>query len=50
MTDKAKQIRAAYMKEWRAKNPDKERKYKERYWEKKAKSQRSEVNNNDDSF
>ena len=39
MTDEAKQARAAYIKEWRAKNPNKEREYKERYWEKRAKRQ-----------
>ena len=36
MTDEAKRARAEYMKEWRAKNPERERQYKERYWQRKA--------------
>lgn len=44
MTDEAKRARAAYIKEWRAKNPNKDKEYKARYWEKIAKrqSQKSE--------
>ena len=32
----ARLARNRYMREWRAKNPDKVRATKERYWEKKA--------------
>lgn len=36
MTNEAKRVRAAYMREWRKKNPDKTRAYKEKQWEKLA--------------
>ena len=36
MTDAAKRARAEYAKEWRKKNPDKQREINRRYWEKKA--------------
>lgn len=36
MNDKAKKARAAYAREWRAKNKDKVSAAHERYWEKKA--------------
>lgn len=32
----AKKARAEYAKEWRKKNPDKQREINRRYWEKKA--------------
>lgn len=36
MSDGAKAARAAYAKEWRRKNPEKQRAIANRYWEKKA--------------
>ena len=36
MSIKARKTRAAYMREWRKKHPDKEREYKARYWERIA--------------
>ena len=36
MTDEAKAKRAAYMRAWRKKNPDKVRATNERYWMRKA--------------
>lgn len=37
--DAAKQARNAYAREWRARNPDKVRKYNMNYWERKAAKQ-----------
>ena len=34
----AKEVRAEYAREWRAKNPEKTRAYNRRYWERKAKA------------
>lgn len=31
-----RKAKAQYMKEWRKKNPEKDKKYKETYWRKKA--------------
>lgn len=39
MTEAAKQTRAAYLREWRAKNKDKVKLYEERKWERKAREQ-----------
>ena len=36
LTPEAKAARAKYMREWRKKNPQKQREYAERQWEKKA--------------
>ena len=36
MDSKVKEIRNAYMREWRARNRDKVREHQERYWSKKA--------------
>lgn len=36
MTDKAKEARRAYKREWNRKNPDKVRAAQERYWRRKA--------------
>ena len=36
MTKEAKAARAKYMREWRKKNPDKQREYNARKWERKA--------------
>ncbi|MCC2430692.1 hypothetical protein LKL81_26125 [Bacillus paranthracis] len=33
----SKEVRNAYMRQWRAKNKDKVKQYHETYWEKKAK-------------
>ena len=37
LTDAAKKAQREYMREWRKKNPEKVRRIKERYWEKKGK-------------
>lgn len=36
MSPEAKAARAKYMREWRKLNPDKQREYKEKQWERKA--------------
>lgn len=36
MTDEARQARNAYMAEWRKRHPEKEREYKEKYWQRRA--------------
>lgn len=36
MTPEAREKRNAYMRKWRAENPDKVRRNNERYWERKA--------------
>lgn len=36
MTPEARAARAKYMREWRKKNPDKQREYNARKWERKA--------------
>lgn len=36
MSDKAREERNAYMREWRKRNPDKVKEHQDRYWEKKA--------------
>lgn len=36
MTPEARAARAAYMREWRKKNPGKQREYVERSWERKG--------------
>lgn len=45
MTDKARAARAAYMREYRKKNPEKIAEYMRRYWEKKAR-----INNFEETF
>ena len=42
MTKEARAARAKYMREWRKKNPDKEREYNARKWEKKGQQIREE--------
>ena len=37
LSKEAKKSRAEYMKEWRRKNPEKNKEYQRRYWAKKAK-------------
>ena len=36
LSPEARAARAAYMREWRKKNPEKSQEYKARQWEKKA--------------
>lgn len=36
MTEEAKQARRAYKREWARNNPDKVKKYQEKFWNKKA--------------
>lgn len=36
MDSKVREIRNAYMREWRARNKDKVKEHQERYWSKKA--------------
>lgn len=40
VTEEAKQARAAYMREWRANNPEKEKAARARYWERRAERER----------
>lgn len=40
MTQEAKNIRAAYMRAWRKKNPEKVKEYEIRHWERKAAEER----------
>lgn len=42
MTDKAKEARRAYKREWNRKNPDKVKAAQERYWNKKAEAAAAE--------
>lgn len=39
LSEEARALRNASMKEWKRNNPDKIREYNRRYWEKKAKQQ-----------
>lgn len=45
MTEEAKRKRSEYarnyQREWRKKNPGKQKEYQERYWEKKAREQQA---------
>ena len=36
MSEQANAARAAYYRKWRKKNPEKQKEYNRRYWEKKA--------------
>ena len=40
--ERAKELQRQYLREWRAKNPEKLREYSQRYWAKKAKAEREE--------
>lgn len=42
MSDEARAARAAYLKAWRKNNPEKQREYDARKWEKKAAALRAE--------
>ncbi|NMF04356.1 hypothetical protein ACUH7Y_24885 [Clostridium beijerinckii] len=46
MNDKAKEQRNAYMKEWRKRNKDKVKAAQEKYWDRKANSNREEAKAN----
>lgn len=38
----AKRVKNEYMKRWRAKNPEKQKEYNRRYWERRAAREASE--------
>lgn len=40
MTEEARKAAAAYMREWRKKNPDKQEEYRAAYWKRKAEAMR----------
>ncbi len=42
LTPEARKLKAAYLREWRAKNPGKQREYDQRKWEKKAEALRAQ--------
>lgn len=42
LTPEARAVRAKYMREWRKRNPDKQREYNEKKWERKAEKIRQE--------
>lgn len=42
MTPEAKAEKAKYMREWRRKNPGKQREYEEKKWERKAQAAKAE--------
>lgn len=50
MSKEAKAARAAYMREWRKKNPEKKKQYEEAQWERKAKLMKQEKEKNEMSF
>ena len=43
MTEQAKKARAAYIREWRQKNPEKFKAQCDRYWERKAQQMQAEA-------
>ena len=45
MTKEAKVSRAAYMREWRRKHPEKQREYTARTWERKAQQTAANMEN-----
>jgi len=46
MTDEAREARNAYRREWYRKNKDKHRQQQERYWQRKAQSDRQKTAEN----
>lgn len=44
MTKEARAARAKYMREWRRKNPEKQREYERKKWERKGQQIRDERN------
>ena len=47
LTEREKEARARYFREWRARNRDKVRIYNKRYWKKRAEQERKEEKTND---
>ena len=45
MTDEVRKLRNEYMREWRANNKDKVKEAQDRYWNKKIKKIKGEINN-----
>lgn len=45
MSDEARRLKNEYMKEWRSKNKEKVKAAQERYWNKKIKKIKGEINN-----
>jgi len=43
MSEKAKELRRQYQREWRKRNPDKVKKHQKRYWERQAERIAKEV-------
>lgn len=43
MSEEAKELRRAYKREWNRKNKDKVRAAQERYWERKAATQKTDL-------
>ena len=43
LSEKARQLRNEYQRQWKAKNPDKIREYNRRFWERKAAEPENEV-------
>ncbi|MGI6688554.1 MAG: hypothetical protein ACOX6Y_09480 [Christensenellales bacterium] len=51
LSDRAREVKNAYAREWRRRNPEKTKKIQQRYWERKAKllaEQAGEARDNDD--
>ena len=48
MTKEVRATRAAYMRAWRKKNPDKERMYREKYWKRKYEQYMASLNGTED--
>lgn len=49
MTDKAKEARRAYKRQWQRNNPDRVKKYQENYWNKRAEAAEGEPANTPDT-
>lgn len=47
--DAARELQRQYLREWRAKNKDKVRRYNEAYWERKAEAMQREVRENEET-
>ena len=45
LSEKAKELRNAYQREWKRRNPERARQYNQTYWEKKAKKAEEEQTN-----
>ena len=42
LSEAARKAKAAYLREWKRRNPDKQRQYVETYWERKAAQMRAQ--------